>query len=354
MKIALITDTHFGVRNDSQTFIEYFRQFYDEVFFPYLKENNIDTICHLGDIVDRRKYISYTTLRAFTDMFINPIRENGYEFHCIVGNHDIPYRNTNDINAMNEIFADSNGLYLNLYSEPKVVDFDGTEILMMPWINNANYKDSLASMQSTEAQIMFGHFEISGFEMMRGQTCDHGMDVKHFRKFDTVYSGHFHHKSTMGNITYLGNPYELTWGDYDDPRGFHVFDTETRELEFIKNPYRMFHKVFYDDETYDLEQLMNLDFDHLKGRYIKVVVVKKQNPYWFDQFLDRLYKCDPTHLTIVEDNKHLDLEKDEEIMDAEDTLTILNKYVDALEVDIDKKQLSGLLNNLYTEALYIE
>jgi DNA repair exonuclease SbcCD nuclease subunit len=321
------------------------------VFFPYLDEHNIDTVVHLGDIVDRRKYISYVTLRAFRDHFVQPMADRNIDFHCIVGNHDIPYRNTNDINAMREVFSGSVG---KIYWGPNEVTFDGLKILMMPWINNTNYNSAIKKMEDTDAQVMFGHFEISGFEMMRGQTCDHGMDVKHFQKFDMVLSGHFHHKSTMGNITYLGNPYELTWGDYEDPRGFHILDTETRELEFIKNPYRMFHKVFYDDETYDLDQMMNLDFDHLKNRYIKVVVVKKQNPYWFDQFLDRLYKCNPTHLTIVEDNKHLDLEKDEEIMDAEDTLTILNKYVDALEVDIDKKQLSGLLNNLYTEALYIE
>src|SRR6056300_701545 len=351
MKIALVTDTHWGARNDSQVFTNYFSDFYDNVFFPYLDDHGIDTVVHLGDIVDRRKYISYVTLRAFRDHFVQPMADRNIDFHCIVGNHDIPYRNTNDINAMREVFSDSVG---KIYWGPNEVTFDGLKIMMMPWINNANYNSAITKMEQTDAQVMFGHFEISGFEMMRGQTCDHGMDVKHFRKFDMVLSGHFHHKSTMGNITYLGNPYELTWGDYDAPRGFHILDTNTRELEFIKNPYRMFHKVFYDDETYDLEQLMNLDFDHLKGRYIKVVVVKKQNPYWFDQFLDRLYKCDPTHLTIVEDNKHLDLEKDEEIMDAEDTLTILNKYVDALEVDIDKKQLSGLLNNLYTEALYIE
>ena len=351
MKIALITDTHIGARNDSQVFSDYFADFYNNVFFPYLDDHGIDTVVHLGDIVYRRKYISYITLRAFRDHFVQPMADRKIDFHCIVGNHDIPYRNTNDINAMREIFDGSIG---NIYWEPQEVEFDGLKILMMPWINNANYNTALTTMQKTDAQVMFGHFEIAGFEMMRGQTCDHGMEVKHFQKFDMVLSGHFHHKSTMGNITYLGNPYELTWGDYDDPRGFHVLDTETRELEFIQNPIRMFHKVFYEDETYDLDQLMNLDFEHLKSKYIKVVVVKKQNPYWFDQFLDRLYKCDPTHLTIVEDNKHLDLEKDEDIVDAEDTITILNNYVDALEVDIDKKQLSGLLNNLYTEALYIE
>tara|TARA_E500000178_G_scaffold303265_1_gene313341 strand:+ start:8219 stop:9274 length:1056 start_codon:yes stop_codon:yes gene_type:complete len=351
MKIALITDTHWGARNDSQVFTDYFTDFYDNVFFPYIDDHDIDTIVHLGDIVDRRKFISYVTLRSFRDHFVQPMADRNINFHCIVGNHDIPYRNTNDINAMREIFGSSVG---KIYWETQEASFDGLKILMMPWINNTNYNSAINKMEQTDAQVMFGHFEIAGFEMMRGQTCDHGMPIKHFQKFDMVLSGHFHHKSTQGNITYLGNPYEITWGDYDDPRGFHIFDTDTRELEFIQNPIRMFHKVWYNDDQYDLDQMMNLDFDHFKGKYIKVIVQTKKNPYWFDQFLDKLYKCDPTHLTIVEDNKNLDLEKDEEIMDAEDTLTILNKYVDGIESDVDKKKLSGLLNDLYTEALYIE
>ena len=37
MKIALLNDTHFGARNDSNIFDEYFYKFYDNIFFPYLK-----------------------------------------------------------------------------------------------------------------------------------------------------------------------------------------------------------------------------------------------------------------------------------------------------------------------------
>ena len=59
MKYALITDTHFGVRNDSQILLEYQKKFYDEIFFPYLDKNDIKHIVHLGDLVDRRKSINF-------------------------------------------------------------------------------------------------------------------------------------------------------------------------------------------------------------------------------------------------------------------------------------------------------
>ena len=53
MKIALLNDTHFGVRNDSMIFDDFLHKLYEEVFFPYLDEHNIKTLIHLGDVVDR-------------------------------------------------------------------------------------------------------------------------------------------------------------------------------------------------------------------------------------------------------------------------------------------------------------
>jgi DNA repair exonuclease SbcCD nuclease subunit len=253
MKIALVTDTHWGVRNDNLTFLDYFDKFYKNIFFPELERQGIRTVLHLGDIVDRRKYISYVTLRRLKEGFIEPCLYNGIDLHVIIGNHDVPYKNTNEINAMQELF-DSAGI--NYYSSPKQVDFgDGIPHAIIPWINNSNYADTMEFMKLTDAQVVFGHFEIAGCLMDRGNMNEHGMKISDFKRFDRVMSGHFHHKSTTQNIDYLGCPYELTWSDYQDPKGFHIYDTETRELEFIQNPYTMFNKVFYNDEGKTLDRV---------------------------------------------------------------------------------------------------
>ena len=356
MKVALITDTHWGVRNDSITFLDYFTKFYSEVFFPYLDKHGIDTVVHLGDIVDRRKFINYVTLNRFKDQWVFELEKRGIDFHVIVGNHDVPYRNTNEINAMKELFSTIDASEkMSYYYEPKTVNFDGCDILLMPWINNANYKDSIQAMNDSSAQVCFGHFEIEGFEMMRGVKNDHGLKTDIFSQFDTVYSGHFHHKSTRGNITYLGSPYEMTWSDYNDPRGFHIFDTDTRELEFIQNPYRMFHKVVYNDEGKAVEEYKKMDFEMYRDTYVKVIVQNKTNPYAFDLFLDNLYKSDPINVSIVDDNKHLDKQPDEEIFsEAEDTMTILSKYVSNMEFQGDSAKLNVLLRDLYQEAVHLE
>ena len=256
MKIALITDTHWGARGDSLTFLNYFKKFYDNIFFPYLEEHNIKTCIHLGDVVDRRKFINFKILNDLRENFIDRLWKMGVDTHIIIGNHDTFHKNTNSLNSIEEIFTTYDGQTEPwIYSSPKEVDFDGLGIVMMPWINEDNYGDAMKMIQNTSCQILMGHLEVKGFEQHTGSWNQEGLEARIFEKFDMVMSGHFHHKSDDGTVYYLGNPYEITWSDYKDTRGFHIFDTETRELEHIQNPYRMFHKVFYDDSEETFESL---------------------------------------------------------------------------------------------------
>ncbi len=355
MKIALITDTHWGVRNDSQVFLTYFEKFYRECFFKYLDDHDINTIIHLGDIVDRRKYINYVTLRAFKENFVKPVKDREIDLHVIVGNHDIPYRSSNEINAMREIFEHGNNQYVKTYDNPTNINMDGCDIALMPWIHPGNFQTCATFIDKTPAQVLFGHLELQGFEMSRGLVMNEGYSAEMFKHFDVVASGHYHHKSTRGNINYLGAPYEMTWHDYDDPRGFHIFDTETRTFEFIKNPYKMFYKLWYDDEGKELQDVVEQDYSEYENTYLKVIVTSKTNPYWFDLFLDKLYKVNPANLSIVDDNKNLDqLNEDEIVNEAEDTLTIMHNYVNATEMDVSATDLNKLLQSLYSEAQSME
>jgi len=355
MKIALITDTHWGVRNDSQVFLTYFEKFYRECFFKYLDDHDIKSIIHLGDIVDRRKYINYVTLRAFKENFVKPVKDREIDLHVIVGNHDIPYRSSNEINAMREIFEHGNNQYVKTYDNPTNINMDGCDIALMPWIHPGNFQTCATFIDKTPAQVLFGHLELQGFEMSRGLVMNEGYSAEMFKHFDVVASGHYHHKSTRGNINYLGAPYEMTWHDYDDPRGFHIFDTETRTFEFIKNPYKMFYKLWYDDEGKELQDVVEQDYSEYENTYLKVIVTSKTNPYWFDLFLDKLYKVNPANLSIVDDNKNLDqLNEDEIVNEAEDTLTIMHNYVNATEMDVSATDLNKLLQSLYSEAQSME
>lgn len=351
MKIALITDQHFGIRNDNVKFIDYYRKFYNNIFFPTIEKYNIDTIIDLGDSFDRRKYINFFTLQSAQEMFYDKLRDKNITVHSIVGNHNDYFKNTNDCNSVDLLL----GGYKNVisYSEPADINIDGLDICMLPWITSDNQKQCLDHINNTKSQVLMGHLELVGFEWFRGSVSDHGDDPDLFKKFDLVYSGHYHHKSTKGNITYLGAPYEMIWSDWNDDKGFHIFDTDTRELTYIKNPYNIFHKIWYNDNDIDTTSTVKDDFSHLNDCFVKLIIKDKTNPYWFDMFVEKIEKAGPAHLQVVEDHLHLDLEDDGNLVDeAEDTLTILNKYVDSItNSNTDKQALSQLMRDLYTEAL---
>ena len=285
MKIAILNDTHCGVRNDMVEMSEYQGRFYKEVFFPYLDQNDIKHIIHMGDYFDRRKYINFASLQRNIEHFIKPMQERGITMDLIIGNHDTYYKNTNDVNSPALLLYDQKGV--NVIEEPKVMNYDGLDVAMVPWINNENHANTLTMIENTNAQVCMGHLEVAGFAMNKGIINEHGISKSIFGKFDTVFSGHFHHKSDDGHIFYLGAPYEFYWNDCDDRKGFHVFDTETRELEFIRNPLTMFNKVHYHDQDKTLDDIMAVDFDHYKGSYVKLIVHTKTNPYWFDMFVDK-------------------------------------------------------------------
>lgn len=346
MKIPIITDTHFGARNDAEIFTEYFYKFLEEVFFPYLEVNEIKTILHLGDLVDRRKYINFKTLNKLRTRFVGRLESMGVETHLILGNHDVFFKNTSELNAVTELFAEYKQLHI--YSDPCVLEFDGVEIGLVPWINPENHDTSLRFLETTTAGIIMGHLEISGFQVMKGIVVDEGLDRNVFRRFEAVYTGHYHHRQQSGNITYLGCPYQITFADLGDTKGFHVFDTETREMEFVANPYHMFHKIFYDDVNTDYDT--TADKSKYKNCYVKIVVLNKTKPYIFDRFLDSFYDAGVAHVTVVEDSA-VDEDDPDAVNMEMDTMTLIAQEIDAMDHLDNPDKLKTIIQSLYVEAL---
>ncbi len=345
-KIALINDSHAGARQDSEIVNNYFFKFWEEVFFPYIENNNIQTVLHLGDLVDRRKFINFKILKAWRTRFMDRFRSNKTDVRFIVGNHDTYHRNNSKTNAIEELFSE---YPFPIYTFPRELELEGLNVALIPWINDDNYEDTLNFIHDTKAQICFGHLELAGFEMDLGNVCHTGLDRNLFNKFDMTISGHFHHKSTDGCIWYLGTQYQITWADVDDPKGFHVFDTETRKLEFIENPFKLFHNLVYDDKDPAFD-IAAIDYGKYKDNYVKVAVLNRSDPFKYERFHDALNKAGPIDMTVVE-NYNVTITDDNEIIDAKDTVAILHGYVDKLEVHVDKARLKSELSELYIEAI---
>jgi hypothetical protein len=278
------------------------------------------------------------------------MRKHGITMDIIPGNHDVYYKNTNELNALKEL----QGHYMNevnLVMKPTVMNYDGTDIALIPWINPENEDETLKFLAKCKADIVGAHLELKGFEMTKGMPCQEGMDKKHFDRFEMVLTGHFHAKSTQENIHYLGSQMEFFWNDCNDAKYFHILDTETRELEPIRNPITIYEKIYYDHEKLNKFQ----DLAYLDNKFVKVIVTNKGDPYEFERFIDRVQSQKIHELKIAEDfAEFLGSNVEDENVSVEDTETLVFNYIDAVNTDLDKSRIKEEVSHLMKEAQTME
>jgi DNA repair exonuclease SbcCD nuclease subunit len=345
MKIAIITDTHWSARTASKNLHNHFQLFYDNVFFPALEEHGVEVVVHMGDAFDNRKSIDFWGLDWTRRVVLEPLRK--YEVHMIVGNHDIFLRNSTEINAPELLLKD----YPNIktYSSPTNTKIGGIDMTFIPWICSENHDETMNVIKKSKAKVAMGHLELQGFRVNKNLIMEeHGLDSNIFSKFTKVFSGHYHTRSDNGRIFYLGNPYEMYWTDVNDTRGFHIFDTETLEHTPINNPYKLFYNLYYEDTPYQ-----TFDAREYENKIVKIIVRKKTKAKDFEKFVDKLYTAGIQDLKIIE-NFEIQESEDFQVDEEENTLSILNRYIDESEVQFDKNIIKGILQNLYKEACEVE
>jgi len=344
MKIAIITDTHYGARKGSKLFHDYFEEFYKNIFFPTLDEQGIDTVVHMGDAFDSRKGIEFKSLDWAKRVVFNPLKERGIKVHLMVGNHDAYYKNTNEINAINLLLKEYDNV--RVYSSATEVELGNLKTLFIPWINEQNQNQTEKLIQKTSCKCAMGHLELQGFRINKQITMDHGMESKLFDKFTKVFSGHYHTRSDNGRIFYLGNPYEIYWTDVNDLRGFTIFDTETLEHYPVNNPYRIFYNIYYEDQDYQI-----FDTSEYKNKIVKLIVRKKSDIKKFEKFVDKLYSSGIADLKVVENFDFSSLtEEQSEVFESEDTLSILDRYIQETDTELDKSNIQSIIREIYQEA----
>lgn len=349
-KVIFLGDTHIGARNDSSLFHDRFELFYNHMF-KYMRKNGIKRIVQFGDLFDRRKYVNFASLKRAREYFFDRLTEYDMEMVVFLGNHDVAYKNTLEVNSPDLLLRDYKEI--TVVDTPTELDVGNVKLLMVPWICADNFNLTVETIEKTKARYCLGHFELNGFEMQRGVTCEHGLGTEMFQKFHHVWSGHFHKISTKGNITYVGSPYQIMWSDYGDERGFFVFDPSKQDVEFIKNPYEMFTKLNYNDKDgkLTLTDILAKDFSHLEKTYVKVVVIEKTDLYMFDKYIEALEAAGAI-VTTVEDHKYRDIETDEEIFEgAEKIDETFKRVAKQYKKVVDETKLFTLLVDLHTEAV---
>ena len=342
MRIAIITDQHFGARKNSKLFHDYFLKFYNDIFFPYLEKEGITTIVDMGDTFDSRKGIDFSALSWAKNNYYDRLKDMGVTVHTIVGNHTAYYKNTNEVNAVDLLLREYDNVIV--YSEPTEVKLGKLNTLFIPWINEENRNDTISNIKKTVCDVAMGHLELQGFRVNRSLVMEHGDESELYSKFSRVFSGHYHTRSDDGRVFYLGNPYEMFWSDVNDKRGFTCFDTETLEHYPINNPYRLFYNIYYEDTNYQ-----TFDIREYENKLVKVIVRKNTNNKKFEKFIDKLHSSGIADLKVVE-NFAIDEPEEFEISESEDTLSILNRFIEESEFNLDKSILKNIMRETYQEA----
>ena len=342
MKVAIITDQHFGFKKGSRLYHDYFQKFYDEVFFPKIEKLGITTVLDLGDTFDNRKGVDLYSLDWAKTSYFDRLSNLGIDLISIVGNHTAYYKNTNEINTNNLLLREYDNI--TLFSEATELEVGGQPILFIPWINQENSERTYKKIKESKCKVAMGHLELNGFVATHGHTMEHGADFDCYNKFKQVFSGHYHTRSNNGKIYYLGNPYEMFWNDVNDKRGFHIWDTETLKLKTINNPNALYKVINYNDTPRQLTK-----FGEFTNKIVKVVVRQKSDEKEYDRFMDSLFKANPHDVKIIEKTDHLVF--DGEIYNqTEDTMTLLSASVDDLETDLDKNRIKSLMKEVYQSA----
>lgn len=343
--IGVITDTHCGARNSQDIFLKNSEQFYSEIFFPHLRTEGISKILHLGDYFDDRKKIIMKSLEHNKRVFLDKLREYNIRMYVICGNHDVFYKNTNSLNSLDQLLGEYSDV-VEIIEKPQVLDLDGFEIGLVPWINSENEKESLKFIKSCKAEYLAGHFDIAGFYMNSGHQSDSGLKPSLFKKYKEVWSGHFHLKHSIGNVHYLGSPFEMTWDDYGSDRGFYTVDPTTSVRTFIPNTYKLYTVLQYHDD-FKVE-----NEEEIAGHFVKVYVKEGSDLKRFDKFRAYLDHLGAHEVKVIDESVRT--EESGQVIDMdrlESTEDLIRVFVDNSEEVKNKDRVKQKLIETYLKVV---
>jgi DNA repair exonuclease SbcCD nuclease subunit len=342
MTVAIITDTHFGVRGESEAFSEIQKKMLND-FFAFCSENSIKEIWHAGDLFDDRKKISSKLLSFVNENWVNKVSELGIKVKIIVGNHDTFFKNTNKINSVSEILSkDSN--HTVVVDDILEFNYNNKSVAFVPWICPENSSSIIQKLTKNYYDVVVGHFDIAGMLMQGSVVSEHGMSKSDFKNHGLVLSGHYHKKSMDGNIHYLGNPLPTNWAEAQDPHGWHTFNGDLNSLTFHEWKHPIYQRL-----VVNTKDKISFDWD---GSIFLRILIKNKNEFHYQNLLNELKNYDIKHISIIDDTIDTqevdnDLINEEELRD--DLVVMLKEYVKKTQDEKHIQKLLDLFDKLYQE-----
>lgn len=353
-RVWVLGDLHFGVRANSNEWLEIQKDFFENLFIPTLKKHVQpgDVLVQVGDTFDNRQSINIKVLNYAVDLFerlgqILPV-------HVICGNHDIWAKKSNEITSIDSLKWIPN---VQIYKEPQLLKWNDRNVLMMPWRRDSDHEaETLADFPTTN--IVFCHSEVKGIYLNSKVKNEHGTDSNIYDKYTRVYSGHIHFRQSRGKLLMVGTPYQLTRSDANNAKGFDLVDLDDMSETFFEN------NISPKFVKYNLTQLYDITLGSFKAQiennFVDLFVPSQiATTNALSQLVNRIQhisrKLEPN---IYQEENYIDkdfydIDEIEEMYKNYNILNLCNMYVDGLGNDEETKQkLKAKLKQLYTQCAY--
>lgn len=328
MKTWLISDTHFGIKNNDEQWLNIFNDYFQTELIPFFKKNvgKDDILIHCGDVFDNRKSIGLNTINVVLDIF-SQLNEIFSSIKIITGNHDMYNKNTRDIISIDILKHFSN---ITIYTTESYEIIDSKKCLFIPFCNDCEEeKEIINKYKKSGIDYIFCHSDISNTMLGVGNYSRSKLEFENYKGIE-VYSGHIHYRSNTKNIHYIGTPYSMTRNDYNNAKGIYSLNLKNNNLEFFENTISpKFIKINYKDIDSNIE-------DIIKNNYVDLYVNENEvSLKEISSFVDK-YKSITGSIFV----QLIEQQKDVINIDTSEKLGIkdyIKKYIDNLELENDVK-----------------
>jgi len=342
-KVCCISDLHIGVHQNS-TFWHETALKWAEWLKSELEQKDIQDILILGDLYHYRDEIAVNTIHV-----VNEILKIWKDFNIVilVGNHDSFYKDRTDINSLSILHGWDN---INIISDPCSTVLYGKKCIFLPWNSDLTSID--------KGDIIFGHLEIESFKMNSFKLCEEGIKSKdlldHARY---IFSGHFHLRDEReydeGKIIYLGNPFEMDFGDVGSSKGYYILDFNDISYEFFENNISPKHKKVLLSDILNQKSLESKEVESMFSKNIvKFVIDKKISSENIDSLLKQLSHHKPQSLSVdysLAVDKLNVPEENRYDLGGIDISQAINEFVNLLEIE-DKDEVAKYCVDLYQKC----
>lgn len=345
-RLAIVGDLHFGIRNNSQQYLDFQSKWMENELTTIMDNNKCDSVFFLGDVLDNRVSISPLILKEVRRLF-KMLASRYKNVFVLLGNHDIYYRNSREVHSL-ECLEDQG---VTLFNDISEITFNDRKCIVLPWITRSDEKNVENLLVSNHYSYCFGHLEINNFEVIKGIVERDGLSQNLFANCGKVFSGHFHLRRKGRNIDYVGTPYELDWGDYGEDKGVTILDIKTDEENFEYTKGAPVHVKLKSNEI----SLKNINQKVIGNNFVDLKFHTGISEVERINYIEKVNSLSPLSFS-TNDSDNISFDSNDDIYmesNIKDTMGFLKEYLDIIEMPdgINKKTVIMKLESLFNSAL---